>query len=78
MAIEININKLINMYTNAGDNVLDSCAGSGTTAIASLLTKRNYVLIESNKEYFEKAVARIEKFKNDQEPDIFDLQVKNI
>jgi site-specific DNA-methyltransferase (adenine-specific) len=63
---------LIKTYTNKGDNVLDSCCGSGTTAIASIITKRNYVLIENDKEYFSTAVERIKNFKNNQEIDIFD------
>jgi len=44
---------LIKTYTNEGDLVLDNCAGSGTTAIAEINTKRNYILIEKEKEYID-------------------------
>ena len=44
---------LIKTYTSVGDLVLDNCAGSGTTAIACLNTKRNYCLIEKEPKYIE-------------------------
>lgn len=50
---------LIKTYTNEGEAVLDSCAGSGTTAIAAMNTNRNYILIEKEKEYFEIINKRI-------------------
>lgn len=40
---------------------LDSCAGSGTTAIAAINTKRNFILIENNQKYFEIASKRIKE-----------------
>ena len=43
---------LIKKHSNEGDIVLDSFAGSGTTGEAAKLTKRNYVLIEKELEYF--------------------------
>src|SRR5262249_42813809 len=36
---------LLDMYTNEGDIVLDPFAGTGTTAIACLQTKRQYIAI---------------------------------
>lgn len=54
------IQTIVETYTNPGDLVLDNCMGSGTTAIACIRSKRNYVGFELNKEYFEKANARIE------------------
>ena len=50
---------LIKTYTNEGDLVLDNCAGSGTTAIAALNTKRNYILIEKEPKYIKIAEERI-------------------
>jgi len=44
---------LIKTYTNEGDLVLDNCAGSGTTAIACINTKRKYILIEKELEYID-------------------------
>jgi site-specific DNA-methyltransferase (adenine-specific) len=50
---------LIKTYTNEGDLVLDNCAGSGTTGVACINLKRNYILIEKEKEYCEIAEKRI-------------------
>ena len=50
---------LIRTYTNEGETVLDNCMGSGTTAIACMNTKRNYIGFELNKEYFDIAEKRI-------------------
>ena len=52
---------LIKTYTNEGDLVLDNCAGSGTTAIACLNTKRNYIGIEKDENYYNIANERIKK-----------------
>ena len=51
---------LIRTYTNEGETVLDNCIGSGTTAIAAHRTKRNWIGIELDKEYYELAKKRIE------------------
>ena len=50
---------LIKTYTNEGDLVLDNCIGSGTTAIACINTKRNWIGIELDKNYCEIANKRI-------------------
>lgn len=52
---------LVLTYTNPGDVVLDNCMGSGTTAIAAMREKRHFVGFELNKEYFDKAVERINR-----------------
>jgi len=52
---------LIKTYTNEGDLVLDNCAGSGTTAVACINTKRNYILIEKEKEYCDIIKKRIKE-----------------
>lgn len=51
---------LVKTFTNEGDTVLDNCMGSGTTAIACIKENRHFVGFELNKEYYEKAVKRIE------------------
>lgn len=51
---------LINTYTNIGDIVLDNVAGSGTTGVACLRTRRKYILIEQNEEYYRIAKKRVE------------------
>lgn len=52
---------LIKTYTKEGDTVLDFCMGSGTTGVASLQTKRNFVGIEKDPKYFAIAERRINK-----------------
>lgn len=52
---------LIKTYTNENDIVLDCCAGSGTTAIASIKTNRNYICIEKEQEYFDMMRSRIDE-----------------
>ena len=49
----------IKTYTNEGETVLDNCMGSGSTAIACLNTKRNFIGIEKDDKYFEIAKNRI-------------------
>ena len=51
---------LIRTYTNDGETVLDSCCGSGTTAIAAIREKRNWICIEKDPHYYEVAKKRIE------------------
>ena len=50
---------LINTYSNEGDTILDNCMGSGTTAIACIKEKRNFIGFELNKEYYDKACNRV-------------------
>ena len=53
------IQYLIRTYSNEGDTILDNCMGSGTTAIAAIREKRNFIGFELNKEYYDKACNRI-------------------
>jgi DNA modification methylase len=48
--------------------VLDPFVGSGTTAIACVLTGRQYIGMEINKEYFEIAMRRLTHFKQKIKP----------
>lgn len=50
---------LISTYTNENDLILDNCIGSGTTAIASINTKRNFIGMEKELKYCDIANARI-------------------
>lgn len=54
---------LIKTYTNENDLVLDNCAGSSSTAIACINTKRNWIMIEKEQEYYDISLDRINKFK---------------
>jgi len=51
---------LIKTYTNKWDIVLDNCAGSGTTGVACMNTKRDFILIEQLQEYVDIATKRLE------------------
>ena len=46
---------LIERYSNEGDTVLDPTFGSANSGVASRELKRNYIGIEMNKEFFDKA-----------------------
>jgi site-specific DNA-methyltransferase (adenine-specific) len=46
-------------YSKPGDTVLDCFAGSGTLAVASIRTKRNYIMIEKEPAYVDICKARI-------------------
>lgn len=50
---------LIKTYTNEGELVLDNCAGSMSTVIASTNTNRNCIAIEKDKNYFEIGKKRV-------------------
>lgn len=55
------IRYLIRTYTNEGDLILDNCIGSGTTAVASIKEKRNFIGMELNKDFYDIACKRIKK-----------------
>ena len=52
---------LIKTYTNEGETVLDFTMGSGSTGVACINTKRNFIGIELDKGYFEIAKQRIDE-----------------
>ena len=52
---------LIKTYSNEGDTVLDSCMGSGTTGVACLNTRRKFIGIERDSNYFNVAKTRIDE-----------------
>ena len=54
---------LIKTYTNEDEIVLDNCMGSGTTAIACMNTKRNFIGFELNEEYYNMSLKRISENK---------------
>lgn len=55
---------LIKTYSNEDELVLDSCIGSGSTAIACINTNRRFIGFELDKRYYEVANKRIEKETN--------------
>ena len=50
---------LINTYSNEADLVLDFCFGSGSSIIACINTKRNYIGCEKDVDIFNMASERI-------------------
>ena len=50
---------LITLGSQKGDIILDPFLGSGTTAIAAVLTDRKYLGMEINKEYYDIAIQRL-------------------
>lgn len=53
-------NELILRHSNENEVILDPFMGSGTTAIACMNTKRNFIGFETDEEYFNKSLQRIE------------------
>ena len=49
----------VHVFTRPGDWVLDPMVGSGSTAIAAHVLKRNYIGIDVSRQYCELAAARI-------------------
>jgi site-specific DNA-methyltransferase (adenine-specific) len=54
---------LIKVYSNRGDTVLDPTMGVGSTGVAALKLDRNFIGIEINPNYFNKANIRIRDVK---------------
>lgn len=54
---------LIRTYSDTGGVILDNCMGSGTTCVACIKEKRQYIGIELNKEYYDIAEKRLNKEK---------------
>jgi len=54
--------RLIQLYTFTGDIILDPFIGSGTTAVAALMSGRKYIGYEINPQYAELAEERIAQF----------------
>jgi site-specific DNA-methyltransferase (adenine-specific) len=59
---------LIKTYTNEGELVLDFTAGSGTTAIACLNTKRQFIVMEKEQKYYDIILKRVADFNKNFEP----------
>lgn len=57
------IKHLIELSTLPGEMVVDPCAGSGVVAEAAIRTKRDVVVIEKEKEYYDAICERIRQLK---------------
>ncbi len=56
--------RLIEMASNEGDIVIDPFIGIGTTALAAINLKRDWIGYDSNKTYLDLAKERINEFEN--------------
>lgn len=56
--------RLIQFYSFTDDVILDPFVGSGTTALAAIKLKRNYIGIDINQEYCELSKSKIDKIVN--------------
>jgi site-specific DNA-methyltransferase (adenine-specific) len=54
------IRYLIKTFSNENDLVFDGYMGSGTTAHACILEKRKFIGAETNQEYYQKSIKRLE------------------
>jgi adenine-specific DNA-methyltransferase len=55
------LQRMIKAYTNPGDIVLDLFSGSGSTAIASIITNRKFIGCEIEEDYYRLSLQRINK-----------------
>ena len=55
------LEELILQYTNSDAVILDACMGSGSTGVACINTKRDFIGMELDPEYFEIAKKRIKR-----------------
>jgi DNA modification methylase len=56
--------QIILIHTNERDTIIDPFMGSGTTGVAALKNKRNFIGIENNDEYYSIALKRLEEATN--------------
>jgi len=56
---------LIKTYTNENETVLDFTMGSGSTGVAAINTKRNFIGIEKEQKYYDIAQSRIKQAQNE-------------
>tara|TARA_R110001606_G_scaffold397546_1_gene574378 strand:+ start:59 stop:1258 length:1200 start_codon:yes stop_codon:yes gene_type:complete len=61
---EIELNSIIENFTNIGDTILEPFAGGGTTILASLNNKRNIIASEIIEESYNICKKRISEWKN--------------
>ena len=51
--------RCVSLVSNEGDLILDNCMGSGSTGVACMNTRRNFIGIEKEENYFKIAQERI-------------------
>lgn len=63
--------RVIKLYTDEGDVVLDPFLGSGTTAIAAIKLNRKFIGIEKMKQYFDIASKNVKEAQYEAENNLF-------
>jgi DNA modification methylase len=58
------VKPLVEFYSLKGDVILDPFAGSSTTAIACIETKRDWIMIEKEEQYYNLSLKRVGDFLN--------------
>lgn len=51
--------RIISLFTNEGDTILDFCMGSGSTGVACKNLNRNFIGIEKDLNYFNISKERL-------------------
>jgi len=64
------IREMIQKHTNPGDMVIDTFAGSGTTAVGCLLEDRQFSGCELDENFHTAAVKRVEEYRKKYKPDV--------
>ena len=67
------MDRLVKVFTNEGDVVLDFTMGSGSTGVSCIQNNRNFIGIELNKEYYEIAEQRIRMALNEKGVEFYNL-----
>ena len=62
--------RVVKLFSDKGDVVLDPFMGSGTTAIAALSTGRNFIGLEKESKYVELSNSKVTEFLKQQNLDI--------
>ena len=62
---------MIRTYTLENETILDNCMGSGSTGVACVNTKRNFIGIEKDPEYFKIAEKRIREAQENFQESLF-------
>lgn len=67
--------RVIRLYTDEGDVVLDPFVGSGTTAVAAVQTNRNFIGIDKMGEYVETARRKVTEAQHEKSTDLFGMNM---
>jgi len=68
------LKKLIEVFTDEGDTVIDPCCGSGTTLRAAVELDRSAYGFEIDRNFYKRAKEEMLVFEKEEQMSIFDLQ----